>query len=81
MIKMNEELGFLDLITIISFLVGLQNLEENITQGDLQDVAKKAEEKQSAEIREIHEHLTLQDKKIDNILKILKANGGVIYDR
>lgn len=34
----NNQLGFLDLLSIASFCIGLMNLDENITQGDMQDL-------------------------------------------
>lgn len=77
----NNELGFLDLITIISFVVGLQNLEMNITQEDMQETTEKLDKALRDQVKDIHNHLAEQDKKIDNILNILKENGGVIYDR
>lgn len=76
----NNELGFLDLITIISFVVGLQNLEMNITQEDMQETTEKLDKALRSQVKDIHNHLAEQDKKIDNILNILKENGGVIYD-
>lgn len=76
----NGEFTFLDIITLISFCIGLQNLEINITQDDLQNVAAEMNEQQSKDIEDIHNHLAIQDKKIDAILQILKENGGVIHD-
>ena len=75
---MKNELSFLDLITIISFCVSLQNLELNITQDDLQNIAADIDKKQSKDIADIHEHLAVQDKKLDYILRIFKENGGVV---
>lgn len=75
------EWTFLDVITLISFCIGLKNLEENISQGDLQDAASRSEKKQSELIKDIHEHLAVQDAKLDNILAILADNGGIIYER
>lgn len=76
----NGEFTFLDIITLISFCIGLQNLEINITQDDLQNIAAEMDKHQSEEIENIHGHLAVQDKKIDAILQILKENGGVIHD-
>lgn len=60
----NGEFTFLDIISLTSFLIGLMNLEENISQGDLQD-------KTQLIIDEIHGHLQEQDDKIDRILEVL----------
>ena len=68
----NGEWTFLDLVTLISFVVGLENLEYNITQDDLQKVAKEMEQKQTDQIMDIHEHLAVQDAKLRQILSILE---------
>ena len=58
------EFTFLDIISLTSFLIGIMNLEENLTQGDLQD-------KTQLILDEIHSHLQEQDDKIDEILRRL----------
>lgn len=55
----------LDAMTVISFLIGLANYEENVDQSQLQDVAQSI-------INDIHKHLHEQDKKIEEILKIVR---------
>lgn len=55
----------LDAMTAISFIIGLANYEENIDQSQLQDVAQ-------AIVSDIHKHLYEQDKKIEEILKIVR---------
>lgn len=56
----NGQFTFLDMISITSFLIGLMNLDENISQGDLQD-------KTQFIIDEIHAHLEEQDKLLKEI--------------
>lgn len=60
---MNDRM--LDAMTTISFIIGLANYEENIDQSQLQDVAQ-------AIVSDIHKHLYEQDKKIEEILKIVR---------
>lgn len=69
-----QNLTFIDLISIISFVIALQNLDYNITQDDLQNIAAQTDKHQSEGIDDIHRHLDIQDKKIDRILEELK-NG------
>ena len=57
----NGEITFLDIIGIMSFLIGVQNLDLNITQDDMQYV-----------LSDIHNHLQKQDDKIDKILEELE---------
>lgn len=73
---MNNENGgllnqnVLDAIAAISFVIGVANYQENVSQSDVQDLVQNA-------LRDLHNHLEQQDKKIDEILDILKRNGGV----
>lgn len=73
---LTKELDFLDVLSIASFVIGLQNLELNITQNDLADQTKeidaKAEEKVNRALDEIHQHLQEQDNKIEELLRRTK---------
>ena len=68
----NGEWTFLDIITLISFVIGLQNLEMNITQEDMQNTTERLDSALRKEVRDIHRHLQEQDDKIDMILEELK---------
>lgn len=63
-----NQLSFLDLISIASFCIGLMNLDENLTQGDKQDLMQKFNDQTETVLKEIHKHLQEQDQKIDLIL-------------
>ena len=67
-----KEISFLDAISIISFLVGLQNLEMNITQEDMINATEELDKKLRTQVAEIHKHLEMQDNKLDYILEVLK---------
>ena len=71
----NGQLTLIDLLSILSFAVGLQNLELNIDQNDLtaqtQEIDKKANKIVNNAIAEIHAHLEMQDRKIDRILSLI----------
>ena len=64
-----NQLSFIDLLSIASFAIGLENLEENLTQGDKQDLQKDLSDKADLLLKEIHEHLERQDQKIDESLR------------
>lgn len=68
----NGQLGFLDLLNIASFVIGLMNLEENLTQGDKQDLLQSFSDKADLLLREIHGHLESQDAQIKEILQRLE---------
>ena len=66
-----SQLSFIDIISIASFLVSIENLEENLTQSDKQDLQNELSDKADLLLNEIHKHLEEQDKKIDEILRRL----------
>ena len=63
----------LDLITIMSFVIGLMNYDENLTQNDKQELQEDFSRKVNRVLKEIHEHLEKQDAKIEEILLLLKG--------
>lgn len=69
----NGQLTFLDTIAFISFIVGILNFEENLTQSDKQDLLKEFNDKASYLLTEIHMHLEQQDDKLDKILNLLEG--------
>lgn len=65
----NKQIDILDLLNILSFVIGVKNLNENLSQNTAGDLL-------SAAVKEIHDHLSEQDRKIDLILEKL----GVDYN-
>jgi hypothetical protein len=65
---------FMDVIGLMSFMIGIQNLDLNVTQEDAQNIQKELSDKSNLILAEIHAHLEAQDQKIDHILEVLK-NG------
>lgn len=61
----NRKSNMFEAMTVVGFLIGLANYDENITQSDLQDMMK-------CMLKDVHEHLEEQDNKIDKILELLK---------
>ena len=68
----NGEFTFLDLISITSFIVALQNLDMNITQDDMQNLQKELSDKTNLLLSEIHSHLENQDNELNKIIKLLE---------
>lgn len=60
----NNQLSMLDIITLISFVIGVANYDETIDQTQLQNILNSV-------VSDIHSHLQEQDKKLDEITKIL----------
>ena len=67
--------AIVDLLTLLGFMIGLENLDMNISQSDLQEettrLDKKVDEKVNKALMEIHEHLEMQDKKLRFIIERL----------
>ena len=55
----------LDALAMVSFVIGVANYKENVSQSQLKDTAENI-------LKGIHEHLEMQDKKLDEILERLK---------
>ena len=68
----NGQLDFLDIISILSFVIAVENLEENVTQSDKQELLQKFNDKATLLLNEIHQHLEMQDAKLSVIEETLK---------
>lgn len=65
----NNQYEFLDILAIIGFVVGLANYNENVNQTEIQKIVNQA-------ITDIHEHLKMQDDKIDKILEVMNNENN-----
>lgn len=63
------EWTFLDILTLMGFCIGLQNLDLNISQDDMDNQTQELDRRLREVVDDIHRHLALQDKKIDLILE------------
>ena len=66
------ELTFLDAISILSFVVGIQNLDLNVTQHDLQEESAYLDGMLQISVKKIHDHLSVQDSKLNIIMETLR---------
>lgn len=75
----NGELTALDILNVLSFIIGLKNLDLNIDQNDMdnqtREIDKRASELVNNAIAEIHQHLEKQDQKINKILEVLHVEN------
>ena len=62
-----DNLDFLDTISLLSFLLGIVNLQENLGQSDKQDLQRDLSEKSDVILAEIHKHLEEQDRLLNEI--------------
>jgi hypothetical protein len=78
------EFTLLDIISIASFVISLQNLDLNLTQEDIDnataDLDARVNNRLALALDEIHNHLKIQDNKLDYIMEVLndenKSTGG-----
>ena len=63
------EWTFIDILSLIGFCVGLQNLDLNISQENLDNQTQELDAKLHDVVNDIHQHLALQDEKINRILE------------
>lgn len=71
--KTLEELTVLDVLNVLSFLIGLMNLDENLTQGDKQDLMSATDKQTTKILKEIHAHLEQQDRRLDELINRLEV--------
>lgn len=67
------EFTFLDIISLMSFFIGIQNLDLNVTQEDAQKLEHQLNSNVELLLTELHGHLQNQDNKLDEILKKLEV--------
>jgi oligoendopeptidase F len=72
MLNNNEQLSLLDILNILSFIIGIMNYNENLTQGDKQDLMSEFDNKSSELLSQLHEHLENQDVKLNEIIERLE---------
>lgn len=62
----DEQMSFMDALAIVSFMIGVANYGENISQSTMQNTVSSA-------VEDIHSHLKAQDEKMNYILSLLKG--------
>ena len=66
------ELTFLDAISVLSFIVDLQNLDLNVTQQDFQEEAAYLDGMLRLSVKNLQDHLSIQDSKLNIIMETLR---------
>lgn len=72
----NRELSFIDLLSIASFVIALQNLDLNVGQDDISKQTHDLMNGLEQAISDIHGHLAVQDTKLSIILNKLEELYG-----
>ena len=69
----NHNQDFMDAIAILSFVIGIENYEENLSQSDKDDIMQAIDEKTSGILEAIKTELENQNKMLRQMLEILKG--------
>lgn len=70
----SQQLEFLDILNVMSFCLGVMNLNQNMTQNDKQELEQELNTKITQLLDEIHGHLATQDEKIAKIMEALNID-------
>lgn len=80
MIIKDGQIDLLDIISIMSFCIALENLDLNISQEDIQkssrEIEKAVNERLEKALADIHGHLSVQDTKLNIIMERLDNLDG-----
>ena len=68
----NGQLTFLDIVSLMSFYIRVENLNENLSQSDKQDLLANLNNISKLLLDKLQTHLENQDKKLDLILARLE---------
>lgn len=71
--RYNEDM--LDAITLLSFVIGIANYGENLSQSDKDDMMQALDRKTNAMIERLENDLEEQNKLLNEILNILKEGS------
>ena len=69
------EFTFIDMLALLSFFVGVANLDMNVTQEDKQELQSDLSNQTNVLLDEIHGHLAKQDQKIDMLIRLLEEQA------
>ena len=71
--RYNEDL--LDAVTLLSFMIGIANYGQNLSQNDKDDMMQALDRKTNAMIERLENDLEEQNKLLNEILNILKEGS------
>lgn len=63
---------FLDTLSVLSFVLGMMNYDENLTQSDKDDILHMVDHKMTATLHRLEEDLEEQNAMLREILDILQ---------
>lgn len=70
----NQQLGVIDLLSVLSFIIAIQNLDENRQQSAHNDVQAANAKQEQHLLQEIHKMFEEQNRMLEEILDIVRNN-------
>ena len=67
--------SFLDAVALVSFIIGLVNLEENLSQSDKDDIMEQLDKKTNAILERLESDLEKQNEMLREVLEKLGECG------
>ena len=71
---MMAKIEIIDLLDVASFLLAVENLDQNLTQNDKAELQSDLTDKMRIILKEIHAHLELQDTKLNYIIERIERD-------
>lgn len=66
---------FLDTLSVLSFVIGMMNYDENLTQSDKDDMLQAVDRKMTAMLHQLEEDLEEQNDMLREILALLQGGS------
>ena len=70
-----NQLNMMDILSIVSFYIGLKNYQENLSQSDKDDLMNKLDTQTKEILQELSAEIEKQNVMLERILKLLEEGG------
>ena len=68
--------NFLDTLSVVSFIIGVMNYQENLTQSDKADLVQQFNQKLEELLQRLEKDIDEQNEMLEEILNILRSKYG-----
>ena len=68
--------NFLDTLSVVSFIIGVMNYQENLTQSDKADLLQQFNQKLEELLQRLEKDIDEQNEMLEEILNILRSKYG-----
>lgn len=67
--------NFLDTLSVVSFIIGVMNYQENLTQSDKADLVQQFNQKIEELLQRLEKDIDEQNEMLEEILSILRSHN------